>query len=122
MAVYLAWQTRSAVAAALPNEVEVTPTIIAEVEQRGVDVLVDLPDTTQIEETPAIIRKTQLRTIIPNRPGQDIKRYTVAQGDSVFEIASKFNIKPETVLWANYDQLDDNPHMITLGMDLNIPQ
>ena len=43
------------------------------------------------------------------------------KGDSVFEIAAKFNIKPESVLWANYDQLNDNPDMIALEMNLNIP-
>jgi murein DD-endopeptidase MepM/ murein hydrolase activator NlpD len=121
VALYLAWQTRSAVAAALPSEVVAIPTTIAEEIQDGDDISVALPVATQIEEPVAITRKTQLHTIIPNRPRQEIKRYTVDQGDSVFEIASKFNIKPETVLWANYDQLDDNPHMITLGMELNIP-
>jgi murein DD-endopeptidase MepM/ murein hydrolase activator NlpD len=50
-----------------------------------------------------------------------VRNYTVNKGDSVFEIAAKFNIKPETVLWANYDQLNDNPHLISLGMELQIP-
>ena len=45
----------------------------------------------------------------------------VAQGDSVFEIASKFNIKPETLLWANYDLLNDNPDTISIGMQLKVP-
>jgi murein DD-endopeptidase MepM/ murein hydrolase activator NlpD len=121
VAVYLAWQTRSAVAAALPNESVIQPTTMSMESQDEVDIRIGLPDANQTEESIAITRKTQLHTIIPNRPRQEIKHYTVAQGDSVFEIASKFNIKPETVLWANYDQLDDNPHMITLGMELNIP-
>jgi murein DD-endopeptidase MepM/ murein hydrolase activator NlpD len=42
-------------------------------------------------------------------------------GDSVFAIAKQFNITPETILWANYDQLDDNPDMLSPGMELNIP-
>lgn len=120
VAAYLAWQTRSAVAAAIPNEVINLPTEVA-IKNLGDATLVSLPASPATAEPVAITRRTQLLTIIPNRPGQEIKLYTVRQGDSVFEIASKFNIKPETVLWANYDQLDDNPHMITLGMELNIP-
>jgi hypothetical protein len=45
----------------------------------------------------------------------------VAQGDSVFEIARKFQIKPESLLWANYDQLKDNPDIISIGMMLKVP-
>ncbi len=33
----------------------------------------------------------------------------------------QFNIKPETLLWANYDLLNDNPDMISIGMELKIP-
>jgi murein DD-endopeptidase MepM/ murein hydrolase activator NlpD len=45
----------------------------------------------------------------------------VEKGDSVFGVAERFNITPETVLWGNYDQLNDNPHMISVGMELSIP-
>lgn len=69
----------------------------------------------------AVARRPELTTIIPNRPRLDIITYTVDTGDSIFEIADKFKIKPETILWANYNQLNDNPDMISLGMDLNIP-
>jgi murein DD-endopeptidase MepM/ murein hydrolase activator NlpD len=47
--------------------------------------------------------------------------YTVTTGDSVFGIAQSFNLKPETVLWANYDQLNDSPDMLNPGMNLNVP-
>jgi murein DD-endopeptidase MepM/ murein hydrolase activator NlpD len=45
----------------------------------------------------------------------------VARGDSVFAIAEKYKIEPETLLWANYDTLQDNPHNLKPGIDLNIP-
>lgn len=69
----------------------------------------------------AVVRRADLHTIIPNRPGTEVREYLVAGGDSVFEIAARFNIRPETLLWSNYDQLNDNPHMISVGMELNIP-
>lgn len=70
---------------------------------------------------PAVTRQPDFHTIIPNRPRQEVSEYTVSAGDSVFGIAKKFNIQPETVLWANYDQLQDNPHELSIGMVLNIP-
>ena len=79
------------------------------------------PDYSIAASDPGIYRHLSLHTIIPNRPGEEVTDYTVDKGDSVFEIAEKFNIKPETVLWANYDQLNDNPDMISLGMVLKIP-
>lgn len=68
-----------------------------------------------------ILRRSDLRTIIPERPNEAVIEYTVVMGDSVFEIAKQFGLKPESVLWANYDQLNDNPDMIALEMQLAIP-
>jgi hypothetical protein len=82
---------------------------------------VALPPLTIAYEEPALARKAELRTIIPERPSLDVRTHTVEFGDSVFEIASNFDIKPETLLWANYDQLNDNPDMISVGMQLNVP-
>jgi LysM repeat protein len=80
-----------------------------------------LSSLKQIGDVDSIHRQSNLNTIIPLRPTLDVVTYTVAVGDSVFEIAKNFNIKPETVLWANYNQLKDNPDMVTPGMVLKIP-
>ncbi len=69
----------------------------------------------------AIPRLALLHTIIPDRQRQEVRNYTVSTGDSVFEIANKFKLKPESVLWANYEQLNDNPDLISVGMELKIP-
>lgn len=68
-----------------------------------------------------IVRRVRLNTILPTRSRQDAVEYTVQFNDSVFGIADKFNIKPETVLWSNYDELQDNPHSLAPGMELVIP-
>ena len=60
-------------------------------------------------------------TIAPTRSRKEVVEYVVQKGDSVFGIASKFNIKPETILWANYKTLQDDPHSITIGDSLVIP-
>jgi murein DD-endopeptidase MepM/ murein hydrolase activator NlpD len=62
----------------------------------------------------------QERTIIPSRPRQEIIEYTVLEGDTIFGIAEKFGLKPETILWGNYYTLLDNPHSLKAGQVLNI--
>jgi len=65
-------------------------------------------------------RLAQERTIIPSRPRQEITKYTVLEGDTIFGIAEKFGLKPETILWGNYYTLLDNPHSLKAGQELNI--
>jgi murein DD-endopeptidase MepM/ murein hydrolase activator NlpD len=60
-------------------------------------------------------------TTIPNRPRRGIVEYTVQSGDTLFGIAALYGLKPETVLWANYDALQDNPHLLAPGLVLDIP-
>ena len=69
----------------------------------------------------SIARLASVQTIIPSRARDEIVRYTVDKGDSIFGIAQKYEIEPETILWANYDTLNDDPHMIEVGLTLNIP-
>jgi len=65
-------------------------------------------------------RLAQERTIIPSRPRQEIIKYTVLDGDTIFGISEKFGLKPETILWGNYYVLLDNPHSLKPGQELNI--
>ena len=80
-----------------------------------------LPVYSTGSATTRLIRRPLMHTIIPSRPRQDAIEYTVETGDSVFAIAKKYNLKPETVLWANYDQLQDAPDSVAPGMILKIP-
>ena len=67
-----------------------------------------------------IPRLAQVHTTIPSRPRQEVIKYTVVEGDTVFGIAEKFGLKPETILWANYYILLDDPHALQPGQELNI--
>jgi murein DD-endopeptidase MepM/ murein hydrolase activator NlpD len=60
-------------------------------------------------------------TAIPSRERRGIITYTVQAGDTLFGIAAQFGLRPESILWANYDTLEDNPHLLKTGMDLAIP-
>ena len=67
-----------------------------------------------------IPRKLELETHIPPRPRSDVITYTVKQGDTLFGIAEKFGLKPETMLWSNYETLKDNPELLSPDQDLFI--
>lgn len=117
---YMGWQRLPAhtIAPVQPAVAQEVVTQAPEVAETGT---VSQPEYARPEAVYAILRKVLLHTTIPDRPAVEVSHHTVEQGDSVFEIASNFNIKPETLLWANYSLLNDNPDMISIGMELNIP-
>lgn len=82
--------------------------------------MLSLPPISAASELQGIARRTSLHTIIPSRPRQEVIKYTVQPGDTVFGIAEKFGLKPQTILWANYYTLLDNPHSLRPGQELNI--
>ena len=120
VAAYMGWQRLPARATA-PVEKAVARAVTSPEAGDTSTSLVRLPQYVSLEQAQAVLRKVMLHTTIPERPAVKITQYTVEQGDSLFEIASNFKIKPETLLWANYDQLNDNPDMISIGMELNVP-
>lgn len=81
----------------------------------------ELPMFDAVEPKFAIARQVNPRTIIPAQNRQSAVVHTVESGDSIFGIANNFDLEPETVLWANYDTLNDNPDLISIGTDLVIP-
>jgi len=70
----------------------------------------------------SIERDIQLKTNVPaDKPRYKPVEYRVVRGDSLFAIAESFKLKPETILWANYDVLQDDPHSLKPGQVLRIP-
>jgi len=87
----------------IPNNLS-TPNFTTSGKQAG---LVRLPEinTTQQAEVEA---------------RDEVITYDVQQGDSIFGIADKFGLKPETVLWANRYILGDTPDGLGIGITLYI--
>lgn len=90
--------------------------------------------TTVAEETGApLILPTQLtdlqgdilvpaavpHTIIPERPREEISTYRVENGDTIYGIAAKFGLDPETIIWSNPD-LEKAPDLLDIGQELTI--
>jgi len=82
-------------------------------------VLSELPRQAGALES-GVRRYADLKTIIPNRPRAEVSHYTVEAGDNLFLIAEKYDLKPETVLWGNYEVLRDNPQFLQTGQELVI--
>jgi len=79
-----------------------------------------LPFSPPADPSGAISKRAGIRTTIPQRPKIDIVRYLVQQGDTLFGIAEEFGLKPETLLWGNFAVLQDNPHSLRPGQELDI--
>ncbi len=58
-------------------------------------------------------------TVIQEKPRDRVITYTVQAGDTVFDIAKRFGITPETIMWSNPD-LEDNPDWLPVGMEIVI--
>jgi len=101
-------QSEAVFAAALPTA---TPTPLP-------PMLAPLQPANQFAD--GISRRAQVNTTIPARPRTEVVEYEVQPGDTIFGIAEKFALKPETILWGNYYVLSDNPHSLTPGQILNI--
>jgi murein DD-endopeptidase MepM/ murein hydrolase activator NlpD len=70
--------------------------------------------------TTGIDRLALMHTNQANQPRFDIVRYTVQGGDTLFGIAEKYQLKPQTILWGNFAVLADDPERLSPGQQLNI--
>jgi LysM repeat protein len=120
LAGYVGWRVQSTKAATLASATTPTPQTGPLVSSSN-QISPELPGFFKGITDQGIIRRTTLHTNIPTRSRTEVIDYTVTTGDSVFGIAKSFNLHPETILWANYDQLNDSPDMLNPGMKLNVP-
>jgi len=67
----------------------------------------------------SLIKAPVPHTTIPERPRLEVITYTVQPGDSVFGIAERFGISPQTIMWSN-GRLEDNPDLLSIGQELVI--
>ena len=87
----------------------------------GSSVVSSLPDFAPSKSFESVERSANPDTVLPVGSRKQVVEYTVAAGDSLFGIAELYEVEPESVLWANSDTLNDDPHLISIGMKLNIP-
>lgn len=78
-----------------------------------------LPATLGSAPDDVFTRAAVPRTIIPERARQEITSYTVVSGDSIYGIAHRLGLAPETIMWSN-PKLEDNPDLLNVGQELII--
>ena len=110
------WRLQPAVVTALPQATQASA-------QSATPAVASIPQGTGISmlSLPALGRGLYLKTVIPVRPRYSVLEHTVERGDSIFAISKQFAIKPETLLWANYEALEDDPHSLKPGQELVVP-
>jgi hypothetical protein len=102
-----------------PTQAEATRTVAAPL------VLVETDDVTTSVEAPtqtlAPVPTQQQPTPEPTAlPRTEVITYTIQEGDTVSSIATKFNLWPETILWANRYELGDDIRNFTPGTTIFI--
>ena len=102
-----------------PTQAETTRTVAAPM------VLVETDDVTTSAEVPtqtlAPVPTQQQPTPEPTAlPRTEVITYTIQEGDTVSSIATKFNLWPETILWANRYELGDDIRNFTPGTTIFI--
>lgn len=83
-----------------------------------------LPEMNELEgekDSDDMPRLASSVTHMPENQRTEAIKYTIETGDSLYGIANKFDLEPETILWANYNVLYDDAHNISVGDELIIP-
>lgn len=73
-----------------------------------------------LQESGVLVRAPVPFTEIPDRPREGVITYTVQIEDTVLGIAEQFKLNPNTILWANLEDLS-NPFVMEVGHVLLIP-
>jgi murein DD-endopeptidase MepM/ murein hydrolase activator NlpD len=73
-----------------------------------------------LQESGVLVRAPVPFTLIPDRPREGVITYTVQIDDTVLGIAEQFNLNPNTIVWANLEDLK-NPFVMEVGQILLIP-
>jgi murein DD-endopeptidase MepM/ murein hydrolase activator NlpD len=73
-----------------------------------------------LQESGVLVRAPVPFTEIPDRPRNGVITYTVQLDDTVLGIAEQFHLNPNTIVWANLEDLN-NPFVMEVGQILLIP-
>jgi LysM repeat protein len=96
--------------------------------QSPTSTVVPLPETvsTPVFSTAGLggglVRNPEIEseTVTTSESSNEIRNYVVQQGDTIFGIAEKIGLTPETVLWSNRYIIGDTPDGLVPGIELVI--
>jgi murein DD-endopeptidase MepM/ murein hydrolase activator NlpD len=117
-------------ATALPTQPEPNPTLenttinaapaVATLSQEGMAQILSQPlVAAEIDNGFTFVRNADNPfTRVPDRPRSEVVEYEVVSGDTLFVIAERFSIQPESIAWSNARSILGN---LRPGLLLNIP-
>jgi hypothetical protein len=59
-------------------------------------------------------------TVFPDRLRMHVISYVIQSGDTIFDVAARFGLSPQTVVWSNREAINDAPWLIRPGLELFI--
>ena len=106
------------------NETQASPELTLTPNQPTIALPDDLstPIFSAEEGSGGLVRQPEINTTLsPSvETRNEVLTYVVEKGDTIFGIADKFGLKPESVLWSNYYTLGDTPDGLSIGQELLI--
>lgn len=75
---------------------------------------------TRFTTSNTVVRLPVPFTTIPERLRGQVITYVVQSGDTVYDIAARFGLAPETIVWSNVEAIKDAPWLIQPGLELFI--
>jgi murein DD-endopeptidase MepM/ murein hydrolase activator NlpD len=96
-------------------------TEVTEITDPNLSLNIPLPSLASGMPVDDLIRIANIDTNVPEGVRQYAVKYTVQPGDSLFIIAKIYGVTAESILWANYDLLNDDPTFLKEGWVLTIP-
>ena len=99
-------------------EIDSSPTLTVE----ALPDEVPTPEFDVDDQSDGVIRQSEPQFegefIVEER--NEVTTYTVATGDTIFGIAERFDLMPETILWSNRYIIGDTPDGLVIGVELYI--
>ena len=104
-------------AAAVPTS---TPTTIVQTPLDATPVFTTDNEEDGLVRLPEVIT-TPVTTEVVVEDRTDFEHYTVVEGDTIFDIAERYGLMAETILWTNWYTLGEMPDAIYPGNEVLIP-
>ncbi len=103
----------------MPEEVGAAPVQVTSGDQsNNGGAIGNLPGYAPLVTPEAIFRTDDHHTDLSAQYRTNAIDYTVDSGDSIFGISKQFDLKPESILWANEDTLSMGVDYLSVGMTL----